>query len=229
MVGNPMNSSVINQLGSKSPNLQSPNAGGMQVNVGQMGGMVNSMSMSISNNGSQMNSMSGKIHIEFVHLYNIYFKLFITLYLGMNTIAQGNMSNMILTNSSMAGLGNSGNCMIKQQINAGPGMMNAGPGNVGHIGPTGMGSGVGGPNQNIHMGGPGHPQVMQNGPMMRMVGQQHMLRGPGPHLMGSNGPAGVSGGPRMQNPNITMGILKIFSLLFSHFIKALHLYFLISN
>jgi len=51
---------------------------------------------------------------------------------------------------------------------------------------------------------------MQNGPMMgRMVGQQHMLRGP--HLMGAaggaggpgNGPGG--GGPRMQNPNMQMG------------------------
>lgn len=59
MVGNPMGAGGMNQLGSKSPNLQSPNTGGMPVNVGQMCGMVNSMPMSISNNGSQMNSMPG--------------------------------------------------------------------------------------------------------------------------------------------------------------------------
>ena len=61
MVGNPMGAGGMNQLGSKSPNLQSPNAAGMQVNVGQMCNMVNSMPMSISNNGAQqMNSMPGK-------------------------------------------------------------------------------------------------------------------------------------------------------------------------
>lgn len=65
MVGNPMGPGGMNQLGSKSPNLQSPNTGGMQVNVGQMCGMVNSMPMSISNNGSQMNSMPGENKIFF--------------------------------------------------------------------------------------------------------------------------------------------------------------------
>lgn len=55
MVGNPMGG--MNQLGSKSPNMQSPT--GMQ--QGNMG-MVNSMPMSISNNGTQagMNSIPGK-------------------------------------------------------------------------------------------------------------------------------------------------------------------------
>lgn len=127
---------------------------------------------------------------------------------GMNTIAQGNMGNMVLTNSGMGGMGAG---MIKQQIGSGPGgMMNAGPG-VGPVGPGNMGpGGVGGPNQGMHMGGPGHPQVMQNGPMMRMVGQQHMIRGPNPHLMSGNGPGGVGGGPRMQNPNMQMG--KFFML-----------------
>lgn len=62
MVGNPMGAAVMNQLGSKSPNLQSPNTGGIQVNVGQMCAIVNSMPMSISNNGTQMNSMSGKMN-----------------------------------------------------------------------------------------------------------------------------------------------------------------------
>lgn len=63
MVGNTMGAAVMNQLGSKSPNLQSPNAGGMQ-----MCAIVNSMPMSISNNGTQMNSMSGK---EKNHLHNL--------------------------------------------------------------------------------------------------------------------------------------------------------------
>ena len=59
MIGGPMGAAGMNQLGSKSPNLQSPNAGGMQVGGGQMG-MVNSMPMSISNNGTQgINSMPG--------------------------------------------------------------------------------------------------------------------------------------------------------------------------
>lgn len=58
MIGNPMGTAGMNQLGSKSPNLQSPNAAGMQVVGGQMG-MVNSMSMSISNNGTGMNTMPG--------------------------------------------------------------------------------------------------------------------------------------------------------------------------
>lgn len=49
----------INQLGSKSPNLQSPNTGAMQVAT-QMG-MVNSMPMSISNNGNNgMNAIPGE-------------------------------------------------------------------------------------------------------------------------------------------------------------------------
>lgn len=133
----------------------------------------------------------------------------------MNTIAQGNMGNMVLTNSGMGGMGVGGAGMIKQQIGAGPGgMMNAGPGGVGPVGPGNMGPAVGGPQQGMHMGGPGgHPQVMQNGPMMRMVGQ-HMLRGQNPHLMGGNGPGGIGGGPRMQNPNMQMGKF-IKSLLFS--------------
>uniref|UniRef100_A0A1A9W3Z8 histone acetyltransferase n=1 Tax=Glossina brevipalpis TaxID=37001 RepID=A0A1A9W3Z8_9MUSC len=177
MVGNPMGGGGMNQLGSKSPNLQSPNAGGMQVNVG---GMVNSMPMSISNNGTQMNSMP-----------------------GMNTIAQSNMGNMVLTNSGMTGITGGGSCMIKPQIGSGPGsMMNSGPSGVG---PGNMGPGVGGPNQNMHMAGPTHPQVMQNGPIMRMVNQQHLIRGPNPHIMGGNGPGGVGGGPRMQNPSMAMG------------------------
>lgn len=52
----------INQLGSKSPNLQSPNTGGMQVATQiatQMG--INSMPMSISNNGNNgMNAIPGE-------------------------------------------------------------------------------------------------------------------------------------------------------------------------
>lgn len=120
----------------------------------------------------------------------------------MNTVAHGNMGNMVLTNSGMAAMGASGNCLIKQQIGGGPGSML----NAGSVGPGNLGPNVGGGNQNMHMGGPGgHPgQVMQNGPMMRMVGQQHMIRGPNPHLIG-NGPGGVGGGPRMQNPNISIG------------------------
>lgn len=55
-----MGAAGMNQLGSKSPNLQSPNAASMQVVGGQMG-MVNSMAMSISNNGTPgMNTMPGK-------------------------------------------------------------------------------------------------------------------------------------------------------------------------
>lgn len=118
----------------------------------------------------------------------------------MNTVAHCNMGNMVLSNSGMPTMGSGGNCMIKQQIGGGPGNML----NAGSVGPGGnLGPNVGGgPNQGMHMGGPGaHPgQVMQNGPMMRMVGQQHMIRGPNPHLIG-NGP----GGPRMQNPNMTIG------------------------
>ena len=53
-----MGTACMNQSGSKSPNLQSPNAAGMQVVGGQMG-MVNSMLMSISNNGTGMNTMPG--------------------------------------------------------------------------------------------------------------------------------------------------------------------------
>lgn len=53
----------INQLGSKSPNLQSPNTGGMQVATQiatQMG--INSMPMSISNNGNNgMNAIPGEL------------------------------------------------------------------------------------------------------------------------------------------------------------------------
>lgn len=121
----------------------------------------------------------------------------------MNTIAQSNMGNMVLTNSGMAGITGSGSCMIKPPISSGPGnMMTSGPGGVG---PGNMGPGVGGPNQNMHMGGPNHPQVMQNGPMMRMVNQTHLIRGPNPHIMGGSGPGGVGGGPRMQNPTMAMG------------------------
>jgi len=55
-----MGGAAMNQLGSKSPNLQSPNTNAMQVSGGQLG-MVNSMPMSISNNGNQaMNAMQGK-------------------------------------------------------------------------------------------------------------------------------------------------------------------------
>lgn len=130
----------------------------------------------------------------------------------MNSNAQGNMSNMVLSNSSMGGMGGG---MIKQQLGSGPGgMMNAGPG----VGPGNMGPGtVGRPNQGMHMGGPGHPQVLQNGPMMRMVGQQHMIRGPNPHLMSGNGPGG--GGPRMQNPNLQMG--KFNSFFFHKIVNSL--------
>lgn len=71
MVGNPMGGGGLNQLGSKSPNLHSPNTGGMQVNVGQMGGMVNSMPMSISNNGTQINSMPGIYEICINKLFSI--------------------------------------------------------------------------------------------------------------------------------------------------------------
>lgn len=50
----------MQQLGSKSPNLQSPNQGGMQQVVGTQMGMVNSMPMSISNNGNNgMNAIPG--------------------------------------------------------------------------------------------------------------------------------------------------------------------------
>ncbi|XP_018792789.1 PREDICTED: histone acetyltransferase p300 isoform X3 [Bactrocera latifrons] len=183
MIGNPMGAAGMNQLGSKSPNLQSPNAAGMQVVGGQMG-MVNSMSMSISNNGTPgINTMP-----------------------GMNTIAQGNIGGMVITNSNLGGLGGGAGMVntLKQQIGAGAGgMMNAGPGGVGPVGNMGP---VGGANQGMHLGGgPGHPQSLQNGPMMgRMVGQ-HLLRGPNPHLMAGNGPGvGPGGGPRMQNPNMQM-------------------------
>lgn len=117
---------------------------------------------------------------------------------GMNTIAQGNLGNMVLTNSG--GMGSLGAGMVNTlKQPGGASMMNTVAGAVG------VGSVAGAaPNQGMHM---------QNGPMMgRMVGQQHMMRGP--HLMGagaggSNGPGGVvgaGGGPRMQNPNMQLGM-----------------------
>lgn len=126
----------------------------------------------------------------------------------MNTIAQGNLGNMVLTNSVGGGMGGMVNQLKQQQPGGGGGaggMINAvsvpgGPGGPGS-GPGAGGGGAVTPNQGMHM---------QNGPMMgRMVGQQHMLRGP--HLMGAaggaggpgNGPGG--GGPRMQTPNMQMG------------------------
>lgn len=60
MINNPMAAGGMSQLGSKSPNLQSPNAGGLQVNVAQVSGMINSMPLSISNNGTQINSIASK-------------------------------------------------------------------------------------------------------------------------------------------------------------------------
>lgn len=59
MINNPMSAGGINQLGSKSPNLQSPNTSGLQVNVAQVSGVV-SMPLSISNNSTQINSMASK-------------------------------------------------------------------------------------------------------------------------------------------------------------------------
>lgn len=200
MIGNPMGAAGMNQLGSKSPNLQSPNAASMQVVGGQMG-MVNSMAMSISNNGTPgMNTMP-----------------------GMNTIAQGNIGGMVITNSNLGGLGGGAGMVntLKQQIGAGAGgMMNAGAGGVGPVGNMGP---VGGANQGMHLGGgPGHPQSLQNGPMMgRMVGQ-HLLRGPSPHLMVGNGPGvGPGGGPRMQNPNMQMGMYFICIFITFHNIKSI--------
>ncbi|XP_030564506.1 CREB-binding protein isoform X1 [Drosophila novamexicana] len=164
----------MNQLGSKSPSLQSPNTGGIQVTT-QMG-MVNSMPMSISNNGNNgMNAIP-----------------------GMNSIAQGNLGNMVLTNSGgMGTIGGTGLVnTLKQPVAAS--LMNAVPGSVGVSSVSGAA-----PSQGMHM---------QNGPMMgRMVGQQHLLRGP--HLMGAGasggsgpgGVVGVGGGPRMQNPNMQLG------------------------
>lgn len=134
----------------------------------------------------------------------------------MNTIAQGNIGGMVITNSNLGGLGGGAGMVntLKQQIGAGAGgIMNAGPGGVGPVGNMGP---VGGANQGMHLGGgPGHPQSLQNGPMMgRMVGQ-HLLRGPNPHLMSGNGPGvGPGGGPRMQNPNMQMGMYFIDFLTF---------------
>lgn len=113
----------------------------------------------------------------------------------MNSIAQGNVGNMIITNSNMGNMGGamtSGGMVantLKQQINTGS-----------LLGP---GIPAGQSNQGMHHGG--HQAGLQNGPIMgtvgvavpRMVGQQHMVRAPNPHLMGS--------GPRMQNPNLPLG------------------------
>lgn len=68
MINNPMSAGGMNQLGSKSPNLQSPNASGLQVNVAQVSGMINSMPLSISNNGTQINSIASKCN-----MINIFF------------------------------------------------------------------------------------------------------------------------------------------------------------
>jgi len=79
----------------------------------------------------------------------------------MNTIAQGNLGNMVLTNSVGGGMGGMVNHLKQQPGGGGGGMINAvsvpgGPG----AGPGGVGAGGGGavtPNQGMHM---------QNGPMM---------------------------------------------------------------
>lgn len=117
----------------------------------------------------------------------------------MNSIAQGNLGNMVLTNSG--GMGTIGGAGLVNTLKqpGGASMMSTVPGSVGVSSVTGAA-----PSQGMHM---------QNGPMMgRMVGgQQHLLRGP--HLMGGgagggNGPGGVvgaGGGPRMQNPNMQLG------------------------
>lgn len=121
----------------------------------------------------------------------------------MNTIAQGNLGNMVLTNSSgsMGSLTGAGMVNSLKQQPGSASMMNTVSGTVG------VGSVTGSvPNQGMHM---------QNGPMMgRMVGQQHILRGP--HLIGAgggggNGPGSVvgGGGPRMQNPNLQLGMCTI--------------------
>lgn len=116
----------------------------------------------------------------------------------MNSIAQGNLGNMVLTNSG--GMGTIGGAGLVNTLKqpGGASMMSTVPGSMGVSSVTGAA-----PSQGMHM---------QNGPMMgRMVGQQHLLRGP--HLMGGgagggNGPGGVvgaGGGPRMQNPNMQLG------------------------
>lgn len=127
----------------------------------------------------------------------MYLAINTTIIAGMNSIAQGNVGNMIITNSNM---GNMAGAMasglvsnnLKQQIGAGPIM--------------GPGVQTGQSNPALHHGG--HQPGMQNGPIMnavgvavgRMVTQPHLVRGP--HIMGS--------GPRMQTPNIPLG--KIFLL-----------------
>lgn len=105
----------------------------------------------------------------------------------MNSIAQGNVGNMILTNSNMGmgGAMSSGGLVsntLKQQIGTSP-LLGAVQSNQG--------------NQGLHHGS--HQVGLQNGPIMgvavgQIVRQQHIVRGPNPHLMGS--------GPRMQSPNI---------------------------
>lgn len=185
----------MNQLGSKSPSLQSPNTGGIQVTT-QMG-MVNSMPMSISNNGNNgMNAIPGNSPTV-ANLKKNTINSYISV-VGMNSIAQGNLGNMVLTNSGgMGTIGGTGLVnTLKQPVAAS--LMNAVPGSVGVSSVSGAA-----PSQGMHM---------QNGPMMgRMVGQQHLLRGP--HLMGAGasggsgpgGVVGVGGGPRMQNPNMQLG------------------------
>lgn len=105
---------------------------------------------------------------------------------GTNSIAQSNLSNMIITNSS------GGQGMVP------PGGM---PGNP-MMGPGGMVQNTLKPQMNAGGGAihHGQNQQMQNGPMMgqRIMGQStHMVRGG--HLMGQ-------GGPRMQTPNLSQQI-----------------------
>lgn len=144
----------IGPLGNKSPNLQSP----PQSLPNTMG--MNSMPMSIANNGTQpMNSMQ-----------------------GMHGGVQGSgVGGMIMTNSNMGSMGNvamaGGGLVVKQQALGTGGNMMMNPNNMQ-------------PNNQQGMHHPVHQNSMQNGPMgmARMNMQQPHMPGmqrgiPNQHMM----------------------------------------------
>lgn len=60
MVGNPMTTGGMNQMDSKSPNLQSSSNQNVQINFGQIFGQMPATIIINNNNYSQRNSMPGK-------------------------------------------------------------------------------------------------------------------------------------------------------------------------
>lgn len=147
-------------LGNKSPNLQSPPQSSLPNTLG-----MNTMPMSIANNGTQpMSSMQ-----------------------AMRGQGTGVGGGMIMTNSNMGSMGNVGmgggglvvNSLKQQSMTSGGGMM---------MSPNQMQ-----PNNQQAMHHPMHQNSMQNGPMgagIRMnLQQQHMggmQRMPNQHMMNNN-------------------------------------------